>query len=114
MNKKTLAALIAGAEKWERNALVVDPDKAEIWDDTCKLCHLFVMKDCNGCPVREKTGAMHCAGTPWERAASTLVGWGSIYWLGDTRENRNARNKFRRAAKAEAKFLRSLIPADAA
>ncbi len=112
MNKQTLDALIAGVEKWERNALVVNPDQAEIWDDTCKLCHLFVMKDCNGCPVREKTGVPNCGNSPWERASSALANW--IYWMNDTRKNRNARARFRRAASAEAKFLRSLIPAEGA
>jgi len=105
MNKKTISALIAGVEKWERNALAKTPDDAEIWDDTCKLCHLFIMDDCKGCPVRASTGENYCEGSPWDRAAKALTEW--EFHAGC----RNARARFRRAAKAEANFLRSLIPA---
>ena len=107
MNKKTIAAIIAGAEKWERNALVSDPDDAEIYSDSCALCKIF--KDCAGCPVQEKTVVDGCADTPWERADAALYEWSYM----TAQDRRNARARFRRASIAEAKFLRSLIPAEA-
>lgn len=108
MNKKTIAALIAGAEKWERNALVSHPDDAEIYSDSCALCKMF--KGCDACPVQEKTAVDGCIDTPWERADAALDEWA----LSTAQERRNARARFRRASIAEAKFLRSLIPAEAA
>ena len=114
MNKQTLAALIAGAEKWERNALAKTPDDAHITGDSCELCKLFTKSGCVGCPVMAKSGQDGCTGTPWERASDALGDWdGFGQWMGG-KHNRNARARFRRAAAAEAKFLRSLIPAEGA
>lgn len=115
MDAKTLAALIAGAEKWDRNALAKKPEDAEIYGGSCELCKMFCDKHphydaCLGCPVMAATGDPDCAGTPWGRASEALSGWENSRQWGDARENSNARARFRRAAKAEAKFLRSLIP----
>lgn len=109
MDKKTLAALIEGAEKWERNAALKPSklDEAEIYSDSCELCRLFASDDCAGCPVKEKTGKRGCIGTPWENAEDALLGWD--FW-----QDRKSAASFRRAAKAEAEFLRSLIPDGAA
>lgn len=111
MEAKTLAALIAGAEKWERNA-VVTLENVHIHADSCALCKLFLLKNghCGGCPVNDVT-VNQCDNSPWLRADDALFTWEHA---SNAKDRRNAAARFRRAAKAEAKFLRSLIPADAA
>ena len=114
MNKQTIAALIAGAEKWDRNALAKVPEDAKIGGDSCELCRMFAKDGCGRCPVMTKSGQDGCMSTPWERACDALCDWDECgQWAGGN-EIRNARGRFRRAASAEAKFLRSLIPAEGA
>lgn len=53
---------------------------------------------CHGCPVFKKTGQTHCSHTPYGRALHAHQKYGM-----DSRE-------FKRAAKTELAFLKSLVP----
>lgn len=64
--------------------------------DNCALCQEFLAKDCEGCPVAERTGAMLCIRSPYEDAASAANRYGY-----DSPE-------FKAAAQAELDFLISL------
>ncbi len=105
MNEETLAALKASIVKWDKNAEAQSPEDALIFAHSCPLCKLFYKNNCAECPVRDRTGYIHCHESPWEDAASELRLW----ILGQ--ENRD---DFRAAAKQEADFLRSLLPEDKA
>lgn len=106
VNKQTLDALIASAEKWERNA-VASKRQVKLGPENCALCELFFDNDCLGCPV-ESGGHFGCQSTPYDYAEVAMWNWGN------SPRSKVAREEFRRAAAAEAKFLRSLIPAEGA
>lgn len=114
MNKQTLDALIASAEKWERNALAKVPSDAGVYASSCKLCTLFLHSECDGCPVKLFSGEPGCANTPWDAASVAFNAWRLLHPIATDRHKRDVRDRFRRAADAEAKFLRSLIPAEGA
>lgn len=68
----------------------------------CALCARFALPKnafgCDGCPVKEKTGLSGCSGTPWQAAYDACHAYGidSV--------------RFKRAAKKQLAFLRSLLP----
>ncbi len=33
---------------------------------TCGLCHMFIDRECNGCPVKARTGHKACKGSPYD------------------------------------------------
>jgi len=107
MKAKTLAALKKSIKHWEQNVVAKTPEEASIGPDDCALCGLFIdnldaaYNSCIGCPVREKTGQELCEGTPYELAANKYQDW---------RRASTPRSSFTRAAKAELKFLKSLLP----
>jgi hypothetical protein len=108
MPAKTLEALKASIEKWERNAVAKFLRETTIaaWD--CPLCQLFVLKSdshgCEGCPVAEKAGRDLCNGSPWEQAYDARLQW---------MEDEANGAAFHEAARAEVAFLKSLLPTDA-
>ena len=94
MNEKTAAALEKSIAKWERNTEIESLAHAKTgWKD-CDLCQLFLNADCEGCPVKIRSGKAWCRGTPYRRAFGKVSG-------GDL-------PGFIKAAKAEVKFLKSL------
>lgn len=60
MKPETLAALKDKVEKWDR--VVKSPDELDKGEDSCSL--YLVHPDCEGCPVKLKTGKDRCNGTP--------------------------------------------------
>ncbi len=112
MDKKILQALNKSIAKWERNATTYD-----LWEVTlgileCALCQLFWDRNCKGCPVLEKTGATCCDETPYEHCSVAYRTW-KYTWLATTPESWNTLlvgAAFRRAARKEVAFLRSLLP----
>jgi hypothetical protein len=96
MNRKTAKALEGSIKKWEAIVAGTAGDKG---DDNCPLCKLFLwLQDCEGCPVKEKTGRMSCEGSPYDR-------WLNMEWSYDQRADTPERKL---AAKAMLKFLESL------
>lgn len=108
MNAKTLRALKSSIKHWEENVAAKHPTIASVSYMKCALCRLFVMqaplRNCGGCPVKERTRRLNCFRTPYYDAAVALDHW---RWVPESTESRNA---WRKAARAELKFLKSLLP----
>lgn len=104
MNEKTLRALKGSIRKWE--AIVAGTERDE-GTDNCPLCQKFFANYCEGCPIQEKTGKYCCDGSPYEKWTRTSRPWAPVNggYL-HTKESLAA-------AKAELKFLKSLLPKDA-
>jgi hypothetical protein len=103
MTPRTLQALKASIAKWDKNARVRNLDNAQIGVEDCALCLLFHEdvrgydeEPCVGCPVAAATREPYCGGSPYVNASH------------ERRFGTPA--AFRAAAKAEATFLRSLLP----
>lgn len=78
MKKQVIEAIKKSIEHWVN--MSIDPDNKESpFCDDCPLCKLFLSAECQdddnceGCPVREKTGYPLCRGTPWEKAESAVT-----------------------------------------
>lgn len=101
MNKATLKALRASIKHWEENVAAETPENASVDAAYCALCRKFY-KDhlCIGCPVMTNTGFSCCENSPYENANDKLYDWE----IGGSRAN------WRRAAKKELEFLKSLLP----
>jgi hypothetical protein len=102
MDARTLEALKASIAKWERNAVAKAPDEYLTSSGHCPLCDLFYWEpDCHGCPVFMRTTQRNCWDTPYIEASKAKYEW----WEGTgTAEQAHA------AARAEAAFLKSLLP----
>ena len=102
MNKQTLKALKGSIKKWER---IVAGELEDEGPDNCPLCKLYYWdKDCTGCPVFEKTAKHYCSGTPYEDKWVPLIRREAfVNKRADTPEKK-------KAARAELKFLKSLLP----
>lgn len=59
--RQTAEALEGSIEKWRK--IVAGEDKDD-GPDNCPLCHLFIDKDCWGCPVSQISEQPRCSGTP--------------------------------------------------
>lgn len=62
MNKKTLKALKGSIQKWECICMGMIEDNGV---DNCPLCLMFYEQECQGCPVKKKTGKIDCRTTPY-------------------------------------------------
>lgn len=102
MNAKTLRALKASIEKWERFARGKARKADTIFVETCPLCREF-WPSCSGCPVANKTGSAGCIDTPWEHVYDVFEK------IPESRDFRDYR-RFRLAARVEVDFLKSLLP----
>ena len=105
MPARTLKALKGSIAKWEAIVAGTGTDEGV---RNCPLCKLFnpfeaPFTGCLGCPVRDATGESSCNGSPYQE-------W-SKYWDGDL-GNTTSTTEERRLAKAELRFLRSLLPED--
>lgn len=102
MPAKTLAALKKSIEHWERLASGENDYQESIYSGDCALCGLFYHygepTDCDGCPVKAKTGRRNCKNSPWQRVSDAKFDHG---------EQSDA---FRAAAGKELAFLKSLLP----
>lgn len=100
MDERTLEALKGSIAKWQA---IVDGVGRDLGGDNCPLCQIHDA-ECNGCPVAEKVGDTHCNGTPYysfqnARKETNSNGTGYLHTQSS-----------RRAAEAELRFLKSLLP----
>lgn len=109
MNAETLTALKQSIEKWERNAWAESPYDFTVSSNSCALCDMFSKSRCDGCPVRSRTGKSFCKETPYKDALAAKYEWlYPSYW--STKSLSELRDDARAAARAEVKFLWSLLP----
>lgn len=99
MNKETLKALRGSIKKWKDIVAGTGTDEGT---NNCPLCELFFSDTCAGCPVAKKAHAAGCGKTPYTRWAR-LLGFAQVGKTAKTPEQISA-------AKAELKFLQSLLP----
>jgi len=94
MDPKTLTALQGSIQKWQN---IVDGTGKDEGPENCPLCQLFytpqTLYDCEGCPVREKTGKRYCEGSPYQA------------WSDNEDASKNTE-----LALNELNFLKSLLP----
>ena len=103
MNAKTLKALKGSIKKWEKIVAGTGWEQAN-WN--CPLCQISD-GSCDLCPVKIKTGKDSCEGSPF-------CGW-DIHqidvhdqWMGSVRKALCP--TCRKLARAELRFLKSLLP----
>ncbi len=101
MDDRTRAALEESIKHWEENAAAETPEGVSTGAENCPLCYLFFDANCQGCPVRRKTGEAACTGSPYNEAYFALHDWA---------KDGKSRDIYRMAAQAEVDFLRSLLP----
>jgi len=98
MIPETERALRESIKHWQENAKAKSMNDVSVSPRSCALCQLFFdqFSQCAGCPIVDETGTTLCAKTPYEQAAAA----------------RRAENltTFQKAARAEVKFLKSLLP----
>lgn len=104
MDDMALTALRQSIDKWERNAVAEHHRDVRMEPQDCPLCDVFQDNRCLGCPVMDATGRFGCWESPYEQADDAHE-----EWQGDPLDNR-LRATFHAAARAEAEFLRSLLP----
>ncbi len=103
MDERTLTALKASIEKWERNARVERREDVLTGVQDCPLCKLFFSGSCQGCPIAEAVNNIWCDDTPYEEASNVLSDW---------YDGEATASDFHAAAQAEVDFLKSLLPED--
>ena len=107
MDKKTLTALERSIARWDELAQAEETRWLDLSAADCALCQLFwarAPKGCGQCPVAIQTGRTACFGSPFYLASASLEDWK------EDPENDELRDHFRQSARAEAEFLRSLLP----
>lgn len=108
MDAKTLTALKASIAKWEKNAKAREISDARIGLADCALCQLFHSycggPDCQGCPVNEAGRHWRCGNTPYDDVDGAFGDW----------DCGGSGTAFRRVARREVAFLKSLLPSGAA
>lgn len=105
MNEETIKALRGSIKKWK--SIVAGTGKDE-GVSNCPLCKLFFHKDCEGCPVKEKTGEECCIGSPYEEyddAADEGIFEENVWNFRDATPE-----ELTKLAQAELDFLISLLP----
>lgn len=101
MDKDTHQALLDSVEKWRQ---IERGEMVDLGRKNCMLCQLFLVRneDCTGCPVMQKTGEESCRGTPYDQWCKEH-GYEEVGSVADT-------PKLVRLARAERRFLESLLP----
>jgi hypothetical protein len=102
MDAETLKALRGSIAKWQA---IVDGTGKDLGAENCPLCWKFnkwyvygtSAGDCDGCPVKERTGENGCRSSPHEE-------WEDMDEGDASAKERNY------VAKAELDFLKSLLP----
>jgi hypothetical protein len=102
MTPEAKQALEKSIEHWERLAANRRLPGEKVGRDHCNLCILYNYSgsDCEGCPVKEKTGREGCMRTPYDKIAHLNMMTPSSY----------ASQEFLEVAKEELLFLKSLLP----
>jgi len=96
MDERTLKALNGSIEKWEG---IVAGSTHDMGVENCPLCKKFIHHECEGCPVRHKSGHRYCAATAYSK-------WKALGGMFNTAYAPSLKG----AAQAELDFLRSLLP----
>lgn len=110
MTPETLTALKASIAHHEKNLEAESPDDVALGSRHCALCTRFLVMhennnaECGACPVKERTGADVCEGSPYYAAAKASLAW--EFGL----DSPACRDAFRDAERAEIEFLKSLLP----
>ena len=102
MSKRAEKALHASIEHWERLATGKQRKREALGPGDCALCRLYYTNDCKSCPISRKTGEIRCRNTPYNAAYNAAYPSGRPCDF-DSPE-------FRKAARAELRFLRGLLP----
>jgi len=63
MDEQTLKALKESIKEWSK---IIDRTGGDEGTRNCPLCDIFYENNCNGCPIKEKTGEDCCYGTPYD------------------------------------------------
>jgi len=63
--RKAIRALTASIEHWERVAAGATRDGEGVCADSCACCDEWSNVDCDGCPIKARTGRRGCHGTPY-------------------------------------------------
>jgi hypothetical protein len=96
MTEQTAEALEYSIAHWERLAGNKADKRDELGGKSCALCQMFFFSDCDGCPVKTRTGYRYCSFTPYLAADQAADRFGLTS------------SQFHPAAKAELEFLKSL------
>ena len=100
----TAQALKQSIAHWQRMLKLSVEDirnnKEEPLAPNCALCSLYIDGDCEGCPVKNKTGYVLCRKTPYKEAADLYY---AIYKC-----TSRALKTFHKAVQKEIDFLGSL------
>lgn len=103
VNGKTLIALKASIKHWEENVEARSAYDVSLGCAECALCKLFREANCVQCPVFAATGKSTCMGSPYHDAVDAYDAWidndNPTFW--------------KNAARAELRFLKSLLPKEA-
>ena len=112
--KKALKKSIAHWQRLEACTSMRDIGKEGIHCLSCALCAMYYraawgdygyppdISDCTGCPVAEKTGRSYCKGSPYTKVLP--------YWFDvESSKSKFNKSKWTALARAERKFLESLI-----
>lgn len=112
MDQKTRDALEASIKHHEECLAESRPDLIQLGVKSCALCRQFYKYDrennelnCDGCPVKERTGENGCEGSPYEDAFDLMLTW-------ESSEEEADRDRYRAAEQCEIDFLKSLRPKD--
>lgn len=97
-----MEALEKSIQHWKKNVEAEDPHDVSVSAGDCALCRIFLRENCNGCPVKKRTGQNQCRATPYERAH-----WAWETWLNYPNDG-EAKAAWREAAQIELNFLESL------
>lgn len=100
MDKKTLKALKGSIKKWEKIVAGTGTDHGQSNCPLCKKFYDYEKDTCHGCPVYQNSGAMGCAGTPYDDFSD----WDMENW-GEPMDEEGIR-----LAMAELDYLKSLLP----
>ena len=99
LNKVQLRALFQSIQHWKRIVRRKEPSSGTT---DCALCQAFFEADCEGCPVREAAGKLHCMNTPYVRFREVVAPAqdGVTRWV--------RTSKAEKAAEKELKFLKGI------
>lgn len=109
MDEMTKKALMDSIAHWDNNVRAKTPYEASVSGSKCALCNMFPAS-CNRCPVMERTGKFGCEDSPYHDARKALLVWCREVAYGIKKDALAARAEWRRKARAELAFLKSLLP----
>ena len=106
MKKQTAKALWQSIEHWHANW--ADPRNADIYSESCPLCHRFyndgecVADSGEKCPVFSSTGYSDCKFSPWIEVRDAIVGISLGQYV--------KKPRLKEAMRREIEFLVDLVP----